>query len=534
MQGLTSCQPLSTSGILERAGTLYRDLPISESLGRDGVATTAIGQVLDDAARAGHLLTDLGCEPGDVVATFAWNTVDHLVWYLAVPSAGMVLHTVNVRMSADDITYSMSRVSDRIIIVDADLWDSFAIVALPPTVRSIVVLGQREGLPTRHCGADVLSWEALRAGLCDVFEWAVRDETSASGICFTSGTSGRPKGVVYSHRSTFLHALGVCLPDAIGLSEAEIALPAVPMYHANAWGVPYAALLAGAQLALPGRYLDPRSLAALVRSSSATVSIGVPTVWQAVIAALRSDEITVEDIRSLRRIIIGGSAAGERLLRDLAGYGIHAIHGWGMTEISPVGTISSHDPGAPMSTRVSQGRPLPTVCLEILAEDGVIAPHDGRTPGELLASGPWVVEQYLDGDDESAFVELAGRRWLRTGDVATMTDDGYIKLVDRAKDMIKSGGEWISPTAVERALEDLDEIRSAGVVGVPDERWGERPHAFVTVSDGTLFDEASVRRRLEDRLPRWQIPDRFSVVNALPLTTVGKLDRKQLRKESSA
>lgn len=528
-------EPLGLHHVFERAETVFADREVT---GReaDRVRRLDYAELFSGARGLAEVLADLGLRPGDRVATYAWNTLDHMRAYIAIPGAGMVMHTVNIRLSADEIAYTLAHADDRAVLVDGSLWESWSAVDLPDTVEHVLVMGDAPALPDVQGGATVHRLET-RAVPAQRGWWRPRDENEAAGICYTSGTTGRPKAVVYSHRSVYLHALTLCGTDTFAIGHHDVVLPVVPMFHANAWNLPYAGLVAGAGLAFPGRRLDPLGLTGFIRDAGATFAAGVPTVWASVVRALTEERVPGDALATLDRIVIGGSSAPESLLDALTGLGIRPVHAWGMTECSPVGLVAS-EPCTPDSTaraaaRRTQGRPLPGLAVRSAADGGEAA-RDGAAVGEMEISGPFVVDHYHapEKDDSASFATSPdGRRWLRTGDMVTVDARGYVTLVDRAKDMVKSGGEWISSVDLENRLTAHPRVNETAVIAVPDEVWGERPVAVLSSADGEPIDPADLRSFLGTQVPRWQLPDRFVVVDEVPKTSVGKFDKKRMRAE---
>ncbi len=544
--------PLTLNLVRERVVRLYRDKRVTTRYAK-AIETATYGQIVERSGRLAAALHDLGIRPGDRVATLAWNSQRHLELYLAVPCMGAVLHTVNARLPADGIAALLAHAGDSVLFVDRSLMAALRGLNLPPGLRQIVVMNDRVADDDRtdpELELPLLGYDDLLAGANANFDWPELDERMPSGICYTSGTTGAPKGVVYSHRSTTLHTLACLFADGIAMRERDVCMPVVPMFHANAWGFPYAAFMAGASLALPCRQTDPESLAALIQASGVTMATAVPTVWLDFLQALRSGVIARDRIATLRRIPMGGAAVGEPLIAGFADFGIEVTHCWGMTEISPLGLVnvrkSALGEAAAADARSTQGLPIPCCDLRTVAATGEEVPHDGATPGELQIRSPWAADAYFDGDQpgnrsqeapalEAFAVDGRGRRWLRTGDIATIDGHGYVRIVDRAKDLIKSGGEWISSQALEAGILEHPDVREAAVVGKPDPRWQERPVAFIALEEkGRIRNVkaviAEVRHHLSSHFAKWQLPDEFVVVSALPKGNTGKVDKSALRK----
>jgi fatty-acyl-CoA synthase len=480
-------------------------------------------------AQLAHALVRLGVKPGDRVASFGWNTHRHLELYYAVPMIGAVLHTVNIRLFPEQVAWVFEHAGDKLVFVDASLAPVVARACATTQSEkdfSFVVMGQSDAL----AGAD--DYEALLAGQTETFPWPDVDERSAAILCYTSATTGDPKGVLFTHRSTVLHALCAGLSETLGFSGRDSVLPVVPMFHVTAWGVPYLIPMIGAKLVLPGAKLDPQSVIDLVNSETVTVSLGVPTVWLAVRDLL---EKTGADLPTLETLVIGGSAVPPSLYDDLAKRGISVIHAWGMTEMSPIGTVSrvvaelaDSPPEVQREKRLKQGRFAPLVAWKILDENGNDVPRDGKTAGDLWVRGPAITASYYRvGSDLPCFKD----GWFHTGDVCTMDELGYLQLVDRSKDLVKSGGEWISSVDLENTLMGHPAVREAAVIGLPHEKWVERPVAVVALREGQQIDEASLRAWLGERIAKWMVPDRVIFVDALPRTGVGKFLKRELREQ---
>jgi fatty-acyl-CoA synthase len=511
LEGLMMRTPLLVRSIAERAGVLFADREIV-SVTAGGVERSSWGEVVKRARRLASALHELGIRPGDRVASFGWNSLRHLELYLAVPSMGAVLHTLNIRLFEDDLRYIVAHGEDRIIFLDASLADRMP--SFGGTVEHEVLMPDAD---TARAGA--LEYEALIASGNSEFEYPDLDENCAAAMCFTSGTTGMPKGVVYSHRSTVLHALFANQADSIGLRERDTVLPVVPMFHANAWGMPYAAALAGSKLVLPGPRMDPADLARLIAEERVTFAGAVPTIWQGV-AQLDPQP----DLSSVDRLVCGGSAVPESLIRIYEErFGVPIIQAWGMTETSPMASISrvrpggAEDPDAAYAIRAMQGRVLPFVEFRVDEEAG----------GELQVRGPTIARSYYN--DESGAEKFTEDGWLRTGDVAEIKDDAFIKLVDRTKDLIKSGGEWISSVELENQIMAHPDVLEAAVVAVPDERWGERPCACVVRKAGSELHGEGMRDFLSTRVAKWWLPERVEFIDEVPKTPVGKFNKKVLR-----
>ncbi|WP_217145776.1 long-chain-fatty-acid--CoA ligase [Streptomyces sp. AC627_RSS907] len=483
-----------------------------------------------NAARLANALRALGVGEGDPVATFMWNNQQHVEAYFAVPAMGAVVHPLNIRLPAEQLIHIARHAGDAYVIVDHSLVPSF-LPLLPhlEAVRHVIVNGPADLAALREAaaGAEVHDYQDLLGEAADTYDWPDLDERSAAAMCYTSGTTGRPKGVVYSHRSVYLHSVEACLPDAFALSREDMALAVVPQFHVLAWSLPYAAFLTGASLALPDRFLAAAPLAAFIAEARPTKGAGVPTIWGALLR--HAEENPEADLSSLREIVAGGAAVPASMVRAYAHrHGIALLQAWGMTETSPLGSFYRPDgPHGRAGTQVTQGRFTPSVEARLIGADGRELPWDGQAVGELQVRGPWVTASY-HGDDEthdSAFDD----GWLRTGDVGRILDDGRLDLTDRLKDVIKSGGEWISSLALENHLADHPAVVEACVVGIPDDTWGERPLACVVLGAEPV-DAALLKTFLTERLEqRWQVPEYWSFLSSIPRNSTGKHDKKEIR-----
>jgi fatty-acyl-CoA synthase len=482
-------------------------------------------------ARLAHALRELGISGDQRVGTFMWNNAEHLEAYLAVPAMGAVLHTLNIRLFPEQIIYVADHAEDQVILVDGSLVPLFQKV-LPSlsTVRHVIVVGPGPELDA-PAGVSVHNYEELLEAQPNTFDWPEIDERSAAAMCYTSGTTGNPKGVVYSHRSIWLHSMQVCMTDGMRLSQTDRALTVVPMFHAMSWGLPYAALMVGASMIMPDRFLQPEPLVEMIAAERPTMAAAVPTIWQGVLRHLDSG---APDISSLREVVVGGSACPPSLMRAFEErYGIRVVHAWGMTELSPLGSMARVPAGVTgeeaWAYRESQGRMPAGVEGRLVGEGGAELPWDGQSVGELEVRGPWVTAAYYNDHDPEKF----DHGWLRTGDVGHLTPDGYLRLTDRAKDVIKSGGEWISSVELENHVMAHPAVEEAVVVGVPDEKWSERPLVAVVLREGQRVDVDELREFLAGKVPKWQVPEHWAFVSEAPKTSVGKFDKKRLRQQHS-
>jgi fatty-acyl-CoA synthase len=538
VRGLMQDFPLTLPHLFERAERLFADKEVV-TVTPSGRERTAYGTWAERARRLGGAFDALGVSDDGRVATFAWNTARHLELYFAAPCTGRVLHTLNIRLFPEQLVYVANHAGDEVIFVDGSLARLlFPLVDQFTTVKHLVVMDDGTGeLPPLAGGVAVHDYETLLAA-AEPVAFGVDDERRAASMCYTSGTTGNPKGVVYSHRSTVLHTLGVMAAGTLAIDEPDRVLPVVPMFHANAWGLAHAAVSTGASLVMPGPDLSPGAVADLIESEQVTVAAGVPTIWMGVLS-----ELDGRDTESLRSIVCGGSAVPRALSEAYeARIGLPILQAWGMTETSPVGAVcrvKSTLDGAlgdddRAALRSSVGQPAIGVEARITRPESVSSteplPWDGATPGELQVRGPWIAACYHD--DTRSPESFSADGWLRTGDIATIDPHGYIRLVDRAKDVIKSGGEWISSVELENELMGHPDVSEAAVIGVPDGRWGERPVACVVPRPGaepTADMKVDIRKFLEPRLPKWWLPDDIVFLDHIPKTSVGKFSKKELR-----
>jgi fatty-acyl-CoA synthase len=493
----------------------------------DGVIRASYGEVAERVDRLARALEKLGVKQGDRVGTFAWNNQRHLELYMAVPCIGAVLHTLNIRLFAEQLTYIVNHAQDGVIFVDDSVIP--LLEPLAPTfegVRHYVVMGDGDSgsLP------NVLRYEELlqEAGP-GAYDYPELDERQAAALCYTSGTTGNPKGVLYSHRSISLHSTASLMKDALGLSQRDRALLVVPMFHVNAWGIPHAAALAGADLIMPGRFLQAEPLAKLIESERPTIVGCVPTIFGDLLRYADANDV---NISSITNAACGGSAVPRQLMKDFdERHGVNVFQAWGMTETSPVASYSrpeesgGHD-DAYWDMRAKQGKPLPWVQLRIVDDNGVQAPWDGVATGELEVRGPWIAASYYS--DESG-AERFHDGWLRTGDIASIDEQAFIQITDRSKDVIKSGGEWISSVELENEVMAHPDVIEAAVIAKPDEKWAERPLCCVVVREGAELSAEELIEHLRPRVAKWWLPDEFAFVDEVPKTSVGKFDKKVLR-----
>jgi fatty-acyl-CoA synthase len=501
------------------------------TLGDQGARRTSYAEVGDRVDRLCKALESLGIGAGDRVATFMWNSQEHLEIYMAAPCMGAVLHTLNIRLFPEQLTYIANHAEDQVVFVDDSLVPVLEKVAHTfETVRHYVIVGSGDGLGKAGSLPNAIRYEDLIAGHEPGYDYPDLDERTAAGLCYTSGTTGNPKGVLYSHRSNVLHCMAVAMADTIGMTSSDRVLPVVPMFHVNAWGFPYACALVGADLVMPGKFLQAEPLVKLIESERVTITGAVPTIWMDV---LRYADEHNPDLSSLRTVICGGAAVPESLMRAFEErHGVRIMQAWGMTETSPIGAVARPPEGSEgeehWRCRAATGRIVPLVETRIVGDDGEELPWDGEATGEIEVRGPWIASDYYN---DPAGPEKFHDGWLRTGDVASIDPQGFIRISDRAKDLIKSGGEWISSVELENTLMSHPSVAECAVIARPDEKWTERPLACVVLSEGASCSADELREFLADRVAKWWIPDSFAFIEAVPKTSVGKFDKKVLRKQ---
>jgi 3-(methylthio)propionyl---CoA ligase len=532
MLGLMSERPLLIASIISHAATYHSDAEIVSRTVEGAIHRYTYRDAEQRAKQLAKALNRLGIRPGDRVATMAWNTYRHFELYYAISGIGAVCHTINPRLFDEQIVYIVNHAADRLLFLDTSFLPLVERLAprFPADCRFVPLCdaGTRPetSLPL------LPAYETLLAAEDDAFTWPDFDERTAASLCYTSGTTGHPKGALYSHRSTVLHAFGASLPDVIPVSARDTACPVVPLFHACGWGVAYAAPMNGAKLVFPGPRLDGESLCELFNAEGVTLSQGVPTVWLGFDAYLSASG---RECPTLRRLVSGGSAVPPSLIEAFARRGVELIHAWGMTEMSPLGTVAalkakhrSLDPLALLAVKIKQGRPAFGVELKIVDDDGRVQPHDGKSMGELLVRGPWIISGYFEDEAASvAAVEPDG--WFHTGDMATIDPDGYMQITDRRKDVIKSGGEWISSIDLENAAIAHEDVGEAAVIAVPDARWGERPLLIVAPRPGRRPQRDALIELLARQFPKWMLPDEVVCIDELPHTATGKVMKARLR-----
>lgn len=522
MQGTMMNVPLTIERIMHSAERVTGHVEIVSRRPDKSIHRTTYAEVVARARRLARALIGAGVSKGDRVATLMWNHAAHLEAYLGVPLAGAVIHTLNLRLHPDEIGFIASDAGDKVLLVDEVLLPLLEKFRAKAGFEKIVVVGKAPaGLP---------DYETFLAGAPEVRLPALHEE-DALGMCYTSGTTGKPKGVVYTHRSTVLHSLVSALPDSLGLSRADTLLPVVPMFHVNAWGLPYTATLVGTKQVHPGPHLDAESLLDLMEKEQVTVAAGVPTIWMGIRQLLEASPDRFK-LRPGVRMIVGGSAAPEQLIRDFDKHGLEIIHAWGMTETSPIGLVSRVPPELSqlsyeekLRLRSKQGLPSALVDLVVRNEQGVV-PQDGKTSGEVLIRGPWITERYATANDPSRWTADG---YFRTGDVANVDQHGIVQLTDRIADLIKSGGEWIASVELENALMGHPSVQEAAVVGAPHPKWSERPVAVVVLKPGASATPAELSGFLGAKFAKFWLPDEYVFVDAIPRTSAGKFKKTELR-----
>ncbi|MDO8477317.1 MAG: long-chain fatty acid--CoA ligase [Candidatus Rokubacteria bacterium] len=533
MKGLIMDYPLTLTQFFERARKIFHRKTMATRVPGLGLQRYTYRDYADRVCRLSAALAGLGLKKGDRVGTFAWNSHRHMEIYFAAPLMGMVLHTVNIRLSAQDLTYIINHAEDQVLIVDASLWHLLEPIRKDlKSVKHVIVM---KDSPTAEIPAGALDYEALVADANPIEAWPKLDETDAAGMCYTSGTTGHPKGVLYTHRGIYLHCFGSSTVDVLGICERDVILHIVPMFHANAWCVPFAGVMNGSTQIFGGPNPQPRDIIEIVHNERVTVVGAVPTVWIAIQAILEKEPQW--DISSIRCIPIGGSAAPKSLIELFdKKYGAYMLHAWGMTEMSPLGTVCrprSYTDSLPeeerYNIRAKQGAMVAGVDMRIVDEGGRLQPWDGKSVGEIQVRGPWITSGYYNNPAGAAQFTEDG--WFRTGDVASIDSEGYVQITDRTKDLIKSGGEWISSVDMETAIMDHPKVLEAAVIAVPHERWQERPLACVVPKPEfkDKLTEKEILDHLTPRVAKWWLPDEVVFIDAVPKTSVGKFDKKVLR-----
>jgi fatty-acyl-CoA synthase len=538
MQGLMMDMPLSISSLIEHADRHHGDTEIVSKTVEDGsIHRYTYREAHRRARRLARAMKSLGAGTNDRIGTLAWNGYRHFEIYYAAAGSGCVIHTINPRLFPEQIGYIGNHAEDRLVFFDVNL--APLVEKLAPqlkTVKAFVALCGRSAMPTAtipnlHC------YEELLEAQGDDYEWPVFDERTAACLCYTSGTTGNPKGALYSHRSTILHAYAAALPDALNLSARDVVLPVVPMFHVNAWGIPYSAAMCGTKLVFPGQHLDGKSLHGLFEAEGVTMSAGVPTVWLGLLNHMKEHKLKFSTLKS---VVIGGSAAPPAMIRAFQeDYGVQVLHAWGMTEMSPLGTVCTFKAKHAQSPKEERyalqnkvGRVLYGVDTRIVGEDGKELPRDGKAFGDLQVRGPWIIKGYFKGEGGDPLkADESGHGWFPTGDVVTIDPDGYIQITDRSKDVIKSGGEWISSIDLENIAVAHPAIAEAAVIGVRHPKWDERPLVVAVKKAGAQVTREQLLEFYQGKVAKWWMPDDVTFVEQLPHTATGKLLKTKLRQD---
>jgi acyl-CoA synthetase (AMP-forming)/AMP-acid ligase II len=531
MHGLMMDQPLLISSLLTHAERHHGEQEIVSRRVEGDIHRYTYRELAQRSRRLANALAARNIAFGDRIATLAWNGYRHMELYYAVSGAGAVLHTLNPRLHADQVTWIADHAEDRVLFFDLSFLPLVeAIAPRVSTIKAFVAMTDRAHMPAQSSIPGLLCYEELVEGHSDDFAWRSFDEKAASSLCYTSGTTGNPKGALYSHRSTLLHTYAAALPDALNCSAQDVILPVVPMFHVNAWGLPYVACMVGAKLVFPGPWLDGKSLHELFEAEGVTLSAGVPTVWQGLLAHVEGNGLT---FRTMRRTVIGGSACPPAMMRAFQErFDVQVLHAWGMTEMSPVGTVCTLKPGqlaldseARMAIQAKQGRSVFGVDMKIVGEDGQELPHDGKTAGELMVRGPWIIANYFKAEGAGPLVD----GWFPTGDVSTIDADGFMQITDRSKDVIKSGGEWIGSIDLENIAMAHPAVATAACIAARHPKWDERPLLVVALKPGKEVTREALLAFYEGKIAKWWTPDDVVFVDSIPLGATGKVLKNRLR-----
>jgi fatty-acyl-CoA synthase len=537
MFGLMQDRQLSIAGIIRHAARNHSHAGVVSKNVDGSIHRYSYADCEARARRLARVLQILGIQPEDRVATLAWNSYRHMELYYGVSGSGAICHTINPRLAPADIAFIVNDAGDKLLFADITFAPLIQAIAehIKANVRGVVFLCRPEEMPalTLPAGIELLCYETLMDAADENFDWPELDERTAASLCYTSGTTGKPKGVLYSHRSTVLHAMAVIVPDVFDISARDRILPVVPMFHVNAWGTPYAAPMAGASLVMPGRHLDGPSLAGLINAEQVTMSAGVPTIWMGLLGHLRASG---ERIDTVRRLGVGGSACPRMLMQAFQQeYGVTIVHAWGMSEISPVGTANAPtqaslalDGEAAWRVRDKQGQAVFGVEMKIVGDGGAELPWDGVAQGDLMVRGPWVASAYWGSAPDSA---CDAEGWFATGDVATIDAEGRMEITDRSKDVIKSGGEWISSIQLENIAVEHPDVQEAAIIAARHPKWEERPLLLVVPRAGRQIDPAELLKVYDGKIAKWWLPDAVVVVEELPHTATGKLNKLGIRKQ---
>lgn len=537
MQGLMMNMPLLISSVMEHAERHHPHGEIVSRRTEGDIHRTTYGEVAKRAKKLANTLEAFGVQRGENIATLAWNGYRHVEIYYAVSGMGAVVHTLNPRLFPEQLVYIINHAKDTTVFFDSTFAPLVkAVAAACPTVKRWVQMCDEQVMPAEPAVAGCLNYEALIKGASDQYVWPVLDENSASGLCYTSGTTGNPKGALYSHRSTVLHALAACTPDALGLSSRDTILPVVPMFHVNAWGIPYIALMTGAKMVMPGGALDGASIYELLETEKVNFSAGVPTVWLGLLNHVQQNGLKFSHFN---RTVIGGSAAPEAMIKTLNNLGVEVIHAWGMTELSPLGTVcrlkAQHaDLSLEEKQKImqKQGTAIFGVDMKIVSDDGEELPWDGEAFGDLLVRGHWVIDSYYGGEGAKAFTtDKDGKKWFATGDVSKINHEGFMQITDRSKDVIKSGGEWISSIELENVAMAHPAVHEAAVISVYHPKWDERPLLVVVRKPGAEVGRDELLNFYEGKVAKYCLPNDVAFVDELPHTATGKIQKLKLREQ---
>ena len=533
MQGLMQGQPLLISAIIEHAARHHGDTEIVSRTVEGAIHRYTYAEARRRSRKVANVLARLGVGFGDRIATLAWNGYRHFELYYGISGMGAVMHTINPRLFPDQIAWIANHAEDKVLFFDSTFLPLVESLAPQLTAcKAYVLMSDASRMPGKSAIPALECYEELLAGVTAELDWPSFDENTASSLCYTSGTTGNPKGALYSHRSTLLHAYGAALPDSLNCSARDVILPVVPMFHVNSWGLAYACPMVGAKLVLPGPQLDGRSLFDLFEAEKVTMSAGVPTVWQGLLTHVKQNDLKFSTLKST---VIGGSSCPPAMIRTFQDdYGVQVLHAWGMTELSPLGTVchlKARHAALPDAERfkveVTQGRAVFGIDMKIVGADGAELPWDGKAFGDLYVKGPWVVREYFRGDGGDPLVD----GWFPTGDVANISADGYMQITDRSKDVIKSGGEWISSIDLENIAVAHPAVLQAAVIGVAHPKWDERPLLIVVKRPGTEVTREELLGYFEGKIAKWWLPDDVAFVDAIPLGATGKMLKTRLREQ---
>jgi acyl-CoA synthetase (AMP-forming)/AMP-acid ligase II len=538
MLGLMQDVPLLISSLIRHADRHHGDVEIVSRRVEGDIHRTTYRELHARAQRLANALDALGIGTSDRVATMAWNGYRHMELYYGVAGKGAIMHTINPRLLGDQMAWVITHAEDTLLCFDLTFLPIVEkIAARCATIKTFIAMTDRAHMPAASAIPNLLCYEELLAAQSARYDWPSFDDRLASSLCYTSGTTGNPKGVLYSHRSTMLHTFAIALPDALNFSAKDVVLPVVPMFHVNAWGIPYAAAMVGAKLVFPGPALDGKSLHDLMEAEGVTLSAGVPTVWQGLLGYLEQNGLRFS---TMRRTIIGGAALPPIMLRTFEEkYDVAALHAWGMTELSPLGTAcalrAKHDASdreALYHVKAKQGRAVFGIDMKIVDPEGRDLPWDGVAFGDLLVRGPWVLDDYFNSDGRTPLVtDAAGHQWFPTGDVATIDPDGYMQITDRSKDVIKSGGEWISSIEIENVAISHPAVAMSACIGVAHPKWDERPLLVVVRKPGMQVTREELLCHFEGKVAKWQIPDDVAFVDTIPVGATGKMLKNKLREQ---